>query len=137
VTTVTHYAANNSGVREYLVTLQRQAAGDENIICEGRDQGTVVFPHAACKIYLTASPEERARRRADELAARGEPVPFADVLAAQNLRDKRDSTRVVGRLHPAPDAVEVCTDRFTTEEVIVQLQRIVEDKMASTPAAAE
>ncbi len=62
VTSVTHYAANNPGVRAHLVELQRESVVDENVIAEGRDQGTVVFPHAACKIYLTASPEERARR---------------------------------------------------------------------------
>lgn len=129
VTTNTHYAANNPGVRAYLVELQRQAVGQDNVVTEGRDQGTVVFPHAECKIYLTASPEERARRRHDELAARGEPVTFAEVLAGQNLRDKRDSTRLVGRLVPAPDAVEVCTDGHTSDEVVARLEQIVRDKM--------
>lgn len=131
VTTVTHYAANNPGVRAYLVELQRQAVGSDNVVSEGRDQGTVVFPHAECKIYLTASPEERARRRAEELAARGEPVPVAEVLAGQNLRDKRDSTRLVGRLTPAPDAVEICTDRLNSEEVVTRLEQIVSQKMHS------
>ena len=60
VTAATHYAANTPGVREHLVSLQRQAAGSDDIVTEGRDQGTVVFPQAECKIYLTASPEERA-----------------------------------------------------------------------------
>lgn len=132
VTTNTHYAANNPGVRAYLVELQRQAVGHDNVVTEGRDQGTVVFPHAECKIYLTASPEERARRRADELAARGEPVTFAEVLAGQNLRDKRDATRLVGRLVPAPDAVEVCTDALTSDEVVARLEQIVRNKMPAT-----
>lgn len=132
VTTNTHYAANNPGVRAYLVELQRQAVGHDNVVTEGRDQGTVVFPHAECKIYLTASPEERARRRADELAARGEPVTFAEVLAGQNLRDKRDATRLVGRLVPAPDAVEVCTDALTSDEVVARLEQIVKNKMPAT-----
>jgi cytidylate kinase len=131
VTSATHYAANNPGVRAHLVALQRQSVGDENVVCEGRDQGTVVFPHAACKIYLTASPEERARRRAEELALRGEPVPFEEVLAGQNLRDKRDATRAVGRLTPAPDAVEVCTDALTYEEVVERLHWIVTERMKS------
>ncbi len=64
VTTATHYAANNPAVRVHLVELQRQAAGRLDIVTEGRDQGTVVFPQAECKIFLDASPEERARRRA-------------------------------------------------------------------------
>jgi CMP/dCMP kinase len=132
VTSVTHYAANNPGVRAHLVELQRESVVDENVIAEGRDQGTVVFPHAACKIYLTASPEERARRRAEELAARGEHVAYEQVLANQNLRDRRDSTRAVGRLMPAADALEVCTDGFTTEEVVARLEHIVRDRMANS-----
>jgi cytidylate kinase len=131
VSSATHYAANNPGVRAHLVELQRQSVGAENVVCEGRDQGTVVFPQAACKIYLTASPEERARRRAEELAARGEPVPVEEVLAGQNLRDKRDATRAVGRLTPAHDAVEVCTNSLTSEEVVERLERIVREKMQS------
>ena len=63
VTAVTRYAADNPQVREHLVQLQRTLAGDDNVVTEGRDQGTVAFPKAECKIFLTASPEERARRR--------------------------------------------------------------------------
>src|SRR6516162_1587574 len=63
ITALTHYAASNPGVREHLVQLQRAAAGSDNIVAEGRDQGTVVFPNSQCKIFLTASPGERARRR--------------------------------------------------------------------------
>ncbi|HEX3725060.1 MAG TPA: (d)CMP kinase [Pirellulales bacterium] len=129
VTSATHYAANNPGVRAHLVELQRRAVIDENVICEGRDQGTVVFPHAACKIYLTASPEERARRRAEDLAARGESATVEQVLANQNLRDRRDATRAVGRLTPAADAVEVCTDGLTSEQVVSRLEIIVREKM--------
>src|ERR1051325_2195118 len=66
VTSATRWAAGNPGVREHLVVLQRQAAGSDHIVTEGRDQGTVVFPDAQCKIYLTASPEERAKRRLEE-----------------------------------------------------------------------
>src|SRR5258708_34449303 len=63
ITGVTHYSADNPGVRAILVELQRKAAGDDNIVSEGREQGTVAFPHAECKILLVASPEEPARRR--------------------------------------------------------------------------
>ena len=110
ITAVTHYAANNPGVREILVGWQRHAAGGDDIVAEGRDQGTVVFPHAECKIYLTASPEERARRRQGDLAARGETISFEEILARQNERDARDASRRVGPLVPATDAVIVSTD---------------------------
>ncbi len=132
VTSATRYPANNPGVREHLVLLQRQAAGDDNIVTEGRDQGTVVFPHAECKIYLTASPEERARRRADELTARGEPSTVDDVLRHQNQRDQRDATRAVGPMVAAADAIEVSTDGLTPAQVLDQLVQLVRRKMKSS-----
>ena len=111
ITTVTHYAANNADVREHLVRLQRRAAGTDNIVTEGRDQGTVVFPGAEGKIFLTASPAERARRRLRDLQGRGEKLTFEEVLAKQNERDERDVNREVGPLMPArDDAIEVRTD---------------------------
>jgi cytidylate kinase len=132
VTAATHYAANNPGVREHLVQLQRQAAGGDHIVTEGRDQGTVVFPQAECKIYLTASPEERARRRAEELTARGEPSSVAEVLRHQNQRDERDASRAVGPMVAAADAIEVSTDGLTPGEVLDRLEELVRQKM--TPA---
>src|SRR5258708_4573080 len=89
VTTATHFAADNPAVRQYLVGLQRLSAGRDHVVTEGRDQGTVVFPHAECKIFLTASANERARRRLADLTARGEQTTFEEVLAQQNLRDER------------------------------------------------
>src|SRR5437016_3126868 len=80
ITAVTHYAADNPCVRAILVEWQRRAAGSDNIVSEGRDQGTVVFPDAECKIFLTASAEERARRRQQDLAARGEQMPLEMIL---------------------------------------------------------
>ncbi len=131
VTAATHYAANNPGVREILVEQQRKTAGDDNLVTEGRDQGTVVFPHAECKIYLTASPEERARRRAQELTARGQSATFEEVLAAQNRRDASDSSREVGPLAAAADAVQVATDGLTPEQVLDRLEALVRGKMPS------
>jgi cytidylate kinase len=131
VTAVTHYAANNPGVRAILVELQRQMAGTDDFVTEGRDQGTVVFPHAECKIYLTASPEERARRRAQEMADRGQPTSVAEVLAAQNRRDASDASRAVGPMVAADDAVEVTTDGLTPAEVLDRLAELVRDKMPS------
>jgi cytidylate kinase len=129
VTAVTHYAANNPGVRAILVELQRQAAGDDDLVTEGRDQGTIVFPHAQCKIYLTASPEERARRRAQELAGRGEPTPLEEVLRTQTQRDQSDATRAVGPMVAADDAVRVPTDGLTPEQVLDRLESLVREKM--------
>lgn len=127
VTSVVHYVADNPEVRAELVRLQRRAAEGKNIVCEGRDQGTVAFPDAECKIFLTATPEERARRRLRELQARGEPVRLEELLAQQNDRDRRDASRPVGRLSKAPDAVEVVSDGMTQEQVIQQLAEIVQE----------
>jgi cytidylate kinase/pantoate ligase/cytidylate kinase len=89
----------------------------------------VVFPHAECKIYLTATPEERARRRAQELTDRGEPTSVAEVLRHQNKRDQRDAGRAVGPMVAASDAIEVSTDGLTPEQVLDQLETLVRAKI--------
>jgi CMP/dCMP kinase len=129
VTAVTRYAADNPQVREHLVKLQRAVAAGQNIVTEGRDQGTVAFPDAQCKIFLTASPQERARRRLCDLQSQGEPVTLAQVLAAQDRRDREDAARPVGSLQPAADAVTVSTDGMTLDEVVCRLERLVQEKM--------
>jgi cytidylate kinase/pantoate ligase/cytidylate kinase len=131
VTAATHYAANNPGVRERLVELQRAAAGNDDFVTEGRDQGTVVFPHAQCKIYLTASPEERARRRARQLAAHGQRATVEEVLRQQNTRDQSDASRETGPMVAAEDAIEVPTDGLSPEEVLDRLESLVREKMKS------
>jgi cytidylate kinase len=125
VTSLTHYAANNAAVREHLVALQRQIAGSDNVVAEGRDQGTVAFPAAECKIFLTATPAERARRRLLDLESRGETASFEDVLAQQTLRDERDAAREVGPLRPAEDAIQVFTDGLSPEQVVDRLEELV------------
>src|SRR5262245_28506658 len=87
VSAVVYLAADNQPVRGRLVELQRKIAQGRDIVTEGRDQGTVAFPNAQCKIFLTASREERARRRYEELISRGEPITFAEILAQQDERD--------------------------------------------------
>ena len=129
VTAVTRYAADNPQVREHLVKLQRTLAGRANVITEGRDQGTVAFPKAKCKVFLTASPEERARRRLADLQSQGEPVALEQVLAAQQRRDREDAGRAVGPLAPAPDAVEVCTDGLTLDQVVDKLESLARERM--------
>lgn len=125
VTTAIHFAADNPAVRQQLVAWQRIAAAHQDVVTEGRDQGTVVFPDAACKIFLTAAEEERARRRFADLQNRGENISFDEVLANQRLRDHRDKSRQVGALRKAADAIEVSTDGMSPEEVVSELERIV------------
>ena len=127
VSAAVYLAADNPLVREKMVEMQRKIAGSRDTVTEGRDQGTVAFPHAECKIFLTATPEERARRRHTELRQRGEEISFDEVLAQNAARDLRDSTRPVGRLIKADDAVEVYTDGLTTEQVIDRLEEIVRE----------
>ncbi len=125
VTAHIRYAADNPAVREHLVQLQQAIGRSGDLVTEGRDQGTVVFPHAECKVFLTASPEERARRRVADLQQRGETPSWADVLAQQVARDQRDSSRTVGPLVKAADAVEVVTDGLSIDEVVERLVDLV------------
>jgi cytidylate kinase len=132
VSAAVYLAADNVAVRRRLVDLQRQFAAGKNLVTEGRDQGSVAFPQAECKIFLTASRRERARRRFEELTARGEPTTFDEVLAQQDERDRRDATRSVGALLKAPDAVEVLTDGLTPEQVVDRLEQIVKKTCQSS-----
>jgi cytidylate kinase len=125
VSAAVYLAADNVAVRRRLVELQRQIADQRDTVTEGRDQGTVAFPSAECKIFLTASPLERARRRHQELADRGESVTVDEVLAQQADRDRRDAARPVGALVKAADAVEVWTDGLAPEQVVDRLECIV------------
>lgn len=136
VASLVHFPADNPEVRAILVDRQRELASERDTVTEGRDQGTIAFPHSQCKIFLTATPEERARRRWAELTARGEPLTFEDVLRMQNARDLRDRTREVGRLERAADALEFFTDGLTTDEVVDRLEALVRRKMQARPAVA-
>lgn len=125
VTLAVRPVADNADVRRQLGQQQRRLAEGVDLVTEGRDQGTDVFPDAECKIYLTASAEERACRRHREMTARGIPVDFDEVLAQQKIRDQQDRQRPVGRLRRAPDAVELDTTGMTEQEVVERLIRIV------------
>lgn len=114
--------ADNPRVRARLTALQRTLARSGDFVCEGRDQGTEVFPDAICKFFLTATPPCRAARRQEELRRRGVDVPWQDLLAQQAERDRRDATRIVGRLIPAEDAIQVATDHLTLDEVVAVLK---------------
>ena len=120
-------------VRAGLLDLQRRLAlapGNAGAVLEGRDIGTVVFPDADAKFFLTASPEERARRRHAELQAKGDPSSFDEVLADQLRRDRDDSERAVAPLRPAADAVVVDTSGIPLDAVVDRLVRDVEGRRA-------
>jgi cytidylate kinase len=115
------------GVRAVLVERQRQMGEGGGIVMEGRDIGTVVFPHADVKIYLDASPEERARRRAADPAHSG-PAAVADVATALTARDEIDRTRTASPLYAAPDAVVVDTTGRSIASVVESVLAIVQEK---------
>ncbi|TWU08677.1 Cytidylate kinase [Symmachiella macrocystis] len=125
VTAASQYTAGNIEVREILVEQQRRIAGDADVVTEGRDQGTVVFPAAEFKFFITASPESRARRRQEEFAARGQNIPLEQVLADQTDRDNRDAARKVGAMKPAADAIEVDTSDIDADAVVQRLLDII------------
>ncbi|MEM9658738.1 MAG: (d)CMP kinase [Planctomycetota bacterium] len=130
ITTLTLHAADNQAVRETLGQRQRELADGVDVVTEGRDQATLVFPDADCKIYLTASENQRAQRRHADLIARGERVEFDHVLRQQQLRDERDVAREFGGLTKTADSIEVCTDDMTPEQVVDQLEQIVRAAVA-------
>jgi cytidylate kinase len=111
-------------VREILLDWQREFGRQGGIVAEGRDTGTVVFPNAEVKIFLTASLDERARRRHKELLGRGINISFEQVKLDMEARDQRDSTRHVAPLRPAPNAVLINTDHMSLDEVVEEVLRI-------------
>ncbi|MBI3864582.1 MAG: (d)CMP kinase [Planctomycetia bacterium] len=128
VTNDTRFIAANNEVRAFLVELQRELAVGANVVTEGRDQGTVAFPHAECKFFLTASPLKRALRRQQDLAQNGEQVPIEDILAQQEGRDQRDAMREYGALKPAPDAIPIDTSELDFEQVVARMEQIVRSR---------
>jgi cytidylate kinase len=117
-------------VREVLVTRQRALGADGGVVMEGRDIGTVVFPNADLKIYLDASAEERARRRASDPAHSGSQAGQAAVAAAIQARDTSDTTRSVSPLALAPDAVHIDTTTMPISEVVETVLGLVRAKQS-------
>ncbi len=112
-------------VRAFLLDTQRSIARQNSVVMDGRDIGTVILPNADVKIFLTASPEERARRRYDELVAKGKQVTFKEVCDDMMARDKKDSTRDVAPAVPAEDAVILDNTGFTLEESVDAVINII------------
>jgi cytidylate kinase len=125
VTAASGAVADSVIVRRRLVELQRQIASERNMVCEGRDQGTIVFPEATCKFFLVAQPEERARRRQQEMAKRGENVPWDEVLQAQEVRDARDRQRDLAPMVPASDAIVLDSTQLTLEQIVERMEEHV------------
>ena len=116
-------------VREKLVQLQREIANGGDYVCEGRDQGTVVFPDAGCKFFLTAEPEVRAYRRWLELVGNQPDLLLEKVITEQKIRDLRDETRSTGRLVQATDAILVRVDHLTLDELVDKLEEEVRQRL--------
>ena len=116
-------------VRDMLLDMQRNLAKKHNVIMDGRDIGTVVLPKATVKIFLTASPEIRARRRYDELVAKGTETTYEKVLAEVKQRDHQDSTRAIAPLKKAKDAHLVDSSELDIDGIIAAIKAIVAEKI--------
>ena len=116
-------------VRDMLLDMQRQVAREHNVIMDGRDIGTVVLPRADVKIFLTASAEVRAKRRYDELTAKGQKTTFEQVLKDVQQRDYQDSHREIAPLKQARDAVLLDTSELDIDGVVAAMKAIVQEKI--------
>ena len=117
-------------VREKLVKMQQTMGERKGVVMDGRDIGTVVLPRATVKIFLTASAEVRAKRRTEELTAKGQKADYATVLKEIQQRDYQDMNRPIAPLKQAKDAILLDTSDLTTEQVIAAAKKIVEEKLA-------
>jgi cytidylate kinase len=118
-------------VRQQLVDLQQQMGSKKGIVMDGRDIGTVVFPDAELKLFMTASSETRAKRRFDELAVTESKVSFQAVLDNINSRDHLDSTREDSPLYKAKDAVEIDNSNLSKQDQFEQVMKLVNSKLES------
>ena len=115
-------------VRHLMVSRQQEIARARSLVMDGRDIGTCVLPEATLKVYLTANPEERARRRCQQLAQKGVTVPLAQVLSELQARDHADMTRAVSPLRQADDAVLLDSTSLTVEQVVDRILALLDEK---------
>jgi cytidylate kinase len=115
-------------VRDFLLNTQRNIARENSVIMDGRDIGTVILPYAEVKIFLTASPEARAKRRYDELIARGQDVTYEKVFAEMAERDKNDSTRAIAPCVQAEDAILLDNSKLNAEQTVKAVIKIIKKK---------
>ena len=116
-------------VRQALLALQKKLARENNVIMDGRDIGTVILPDAQVKIFLTADPGVRAKRRYLELTEKGEACSLEDILAKIEKRDRQDTERKSSPLRRAEDAILLDTSDLTTDEVVDKIKEIVSEKL--------
>ncbi|MDQ5983510.1 MAG: CMP/dCMP kinase [Eubacteriales bacterium SKADARSKE-1] len=119
-------------VRDFLLNLQRNIALTNNVVMDGRDIGTVVLPHAAVKIFLTATTEKRAKRRYNEMIDKGEPADYNEILHNIIKRDSSDSIRKVAPLKPADDSVIIDTSEYNLKESIECVLSIINKKLKTS-----
>ncbi|MGN0446804.1 MAG: (d)CMP kinase [Acutalibacteraceae bacterium] len=115
-------------VRQYLFDLQKNLAAENDCLMDGRDIGTVVLPNAQLKVFLTASPEERARRRWNQLKEAGTEADYDEILKDVNQRDYQDTHREIAPLKQADDAILLDTTHMNFEEVVAELLRLTEER---------
>jgi cytidylate kinase len=120
--------SKHPSVRRGLLDLQRQLGSAGGVVLEGRDIGTVVFPDAELKVFLTAAPRERAQRRVADLAGRGIMADLGQTLSEIELRDERDANRAIAPLRAAPDAVTLDTTHLDIDSVVEQLVELAQTK---------
>lgn len=129
---ISRYASDVSAipaVRAFLLEMQRKLASENNVIMDGRDIGTVVLPNATVKIFLTASLEDRARRRWLELSEKGSDILYEKVLEDMRVRDLNDASRAIAPLRPAEDAELLDTTGFELEESIAAITELIQKKV--------
>jgi cytidylate kinase len=122
--------AQHDEVRKALVGLQKSYRKPPGLVADGRDMGTVIFPDAGSKVFLTASPEERARRRYKQLKEKGISANLARLSIDISERDKRDATRAIAPLRPAADAVQIDTTGLSIDEVVALVVELVRDRLS-------
>ncbi len=125
ITQLSSQFSQEACVRSFLTEWQRRLADTGDVVAEGRDMGSVVFPHASIKVYLTASLRARTLRRLAEYEQKGEPIDYATLEADIRLRDERDSSRRLAPMRPADDAVMVDTSNLSIAEVVAVLKALV------------
>ena len=116
-------------VRDMLLDMQRDVAKAHNVIMDGRDIGTVVLPKASVKIFLTAAPEVRAKRRCDELIAKGQKAKYETILKEIKQRDYQDTHREIAPLKLARDSIKVDTSEMDIDQVVAHIRNIVREKI--------
>ncbi|MBZ0136599.1 MAG: (d)CMP kinase [Planctomycetes bacterium] len=129
VTRNIHYVADVTEVRNYLVDMQRKIGANGDLVTEGRDQGTLVFPGASLKVYMFATPAVRARRRFNELKERGQDASYEEVLEDVSKRDYLDMGRELGGLKKALDAVELDTSELSPDQVAESIVKLAKSRL--------